>query len=103
MSASIGELIKVRRKELNMTQAQLAEKIGLVESSSISTYERSTASVNVDMLLLLSVALDVSVSYFFGEVSECTSTEEKELLNSFRLLDKDTRKKALDIIKILCT
>lgn len=102
MSADIGKLIKLRRKELHMTQAQLAEKIGLADTGSISTYECDKVSVNADMLKSLSNVLGVPVSYFFGETSECSSDEEKELINIFRIMDKDTRKKALDIIKILC-
>lgn len=102
MSAEIGKYIKARRKELHMTQAQLAEKMGLADTGSISTYECDKVSVNADMLKSLSNVLEVPVSYFFGEISECSSTDEKELLTAFRLLDKDTRKKALDIIKILC-
>lgn len=101
MSADIGELIRTKREQLHMTQAQLAEKMGMKETGSISTYERGTAKLNTDKLIALSDALNVPVSYFFGESSERSSDEEKQLLAAFRLLDKDTRKKALDIIKIL--
>lgn len=91
MSAFDGELIKKRREKLNLTQAELAEIMGLKETSSISAWERGTAKLNTDKLFTLAQALKVDVGYFFGEVGEKCSEDEKDLLMTYRKMCKRDR------------
>ena len=100
MSASIGELIRIRREQLNMTQEQLAERLNK-DVTTVSAYERGKAKLNSDKLVVLADALNVSVGYFFAEVSEKNSDDEKELLMAFRSMDRDMQKKALAVVKCL--
>lgn len=96
MPIGIGQLIKRRRKELNMTQADLAEKIGLQEADSISSYEREKQNINSSQLAELAKGLDVNVGYFFGEENTCkTPDDEKELMRIYRSLGEKERKVAL--------
>jgi len=99
MSAGVGERIKARRIELNITQAQLAERMGLAETSSISTYERETANLNTDKLIKLAKALDTTVGYFFGESSGNNSSDEIELLSDYRRLNSRDKKIVSNQIK----
>lgn len=100
LSASIGELIRIRREQLNMTQEQLAEKIEK-DVTTVSAYERGKAKLNSDKLVVLADVLKVPVGYFFGEVSGKSSNDEKELLITFRSMDRDMQKRALAVIKCL--
>lgn len=96
MPISIGQLIKRRRKELNMTQADLAEKIGLQEADSISSYEREKQNINSSQLAELAKGLDVNVGYFFGEENTKRAPEdEKEIMRIYRSLGEKERKVAL--------
>ncbi len=67
---SIGKNIKKRRKELNMTQQQLADKMGLKSKSTISHYEKDMRKLNVGVLKNFSVALACPVSYFLEEKND---------------------------------
>jgi len=62
---AISDIIKERRKKLNMTQNQLAELIG-VTPQAISKWENGVGCPDVSLLLALSKALEVSVDNMLG-------------------------------------
>ncbi len=75
----IGKRIASRRKELNITQEQLAEAIGL-SLQSISCIELGKKGIRPENLINLCIALDSTSDYFlFGKRSEnqMTSLEQK--------------------------
>ncbi len=75
----IGKRIASRRKELNVTQEQLAETIGL-SLQSISCIELGKKGIRPENLINLCVALDSTSDYFlFGKRSEnqMTTLEQK--------------------------
>lgn len=79
MLLQIGKRIAFRRKELNITQEQLAESIGL-SLQSISCIELGKKGIRPENLIKLCIALDSSSDYFlFGKRSEkqMTSLEQK--------------------------
>ncbi|MCL2579113.1 MAG: helix-turn-helix domain-containing protein [Oscillospiraceae bacterium] len=61
---SIGEKIKVARKERKMTQRQLAEKSGLIETT-IRKYEAGTQTPKLNNLQKIAAALDCPVGDLF--------------------------------------
>lgn len=61
----IGERIKNRRIELNITQDELARRLGYSDKSSISRIENSS-KLTLNKVQLLADALDVSPSYLMG-------------------------------------
>ena len=66
----IGKRIALRRKELNITQEQLAETIGL-SLQSISCFELGKKGIRPENLINLCIALDSTSDYFlFGKRSE---------------------------------
>lgn len=66
----IGKRIALRRKELNITQEQLAETIGL-SLQSISCIELGKKGIRPENLINLCIALDSTSDYFlFGKRSE---------------------------------
>lgn len=82
---SIGNIVKKRRKELNLTQAQLAEKINsdVYYLSKIETGKRKPGS---KFLISLSNALEIPVDSLLGIESniilhEQVSVLEKKLQN----------------------
>lgn len=88
----MGKRISKRRKELNYTQSQLAEKSD-VSLQLISTAERGTKALRPENLTKICGALEVSADYIltgiasekdYGELSEAISKlspEKKTLLN----------------------
>lgn len=62
----INEVIQMKRKELNMTQSQLAEKLD-VSDKTISRWELGTVYPNVDAIPKLAVVLGISINELFGD------------------------------------
>src|SRR6195952_2217839 len=68
----VGLRIRLRRKELGISQERLAESIGLTFQQ-IQKYERAANRVSASKLWEVARALSTSVSYFYeglGEASE---------------------------------
>lgn len=96
---SIGEKIKELRKEQNMTQAQLAEKLG-VTYQAVSKWENGTASPDISIIPDITRAFSVSADVLFDLVNPEVKKEEiyadyrdildntNSILRARRLLEK---------------
>ena len=63
---SIGQRIKCRRKEIGMTQCDLARSVG-VRKATISRYESNDiAGISPERITAICKALDISPNYLFG-------------------------------------
>lgn len=73
----IGEIILQRRKELKMTQKQLAEKLNVTDRT-ISRWECGVNLPDVEMLKTVAKVLDVDIKYFYEDVklNEINEIEE---------------------------
>jgi transcriptional regulator with XRE-family HTH domain len=67
--AAMGARIKARRKELHLTQEQLAELVGL-SASFLGHIERGTRIASLETLCALCRALNVSADYLIGLQAE---------------------------------
>jgi transcriptional regulator with XRE-family HTH domain len=65
----VGGRIRLRRTLLGISQSTLAETIGLTFQQG-QKYEKGTNRVSSSRLVDMANALDVSVPYFFEEMSE---------------------------------
>ncbi|MBT2215881.1 helix-turn-helix domain-containing protein [Virgibacillus dakarensis] len=74
----IGKRLNKFRKDKNLTQKELGDKIG-VQNNTVSAYERGAASLDQDMLFKLSDILDVKVDDFFPEKQNTTDEFERAL------------------------
>ena len=63
-----GEILKNLRKERSMTQAALAEKLGL-DKSTVAKYESSDVTPSSEILMMLADIFNVSVDYLLGRVN----------------------------------
>lgn len=79
----IGERIKQRRKSLNMSQEELALKVGYKDKTAINKIELGINGIPEKRLKDFANALNTSVSFLIGVIDdqELTSVEE-ELINS---------------------
>ncbi|EOI55585.1 MULTISPECIES: helix-turn-helix domain-containing protein [Enterococcus] len=92
-----SRLIKQKRKELGLTQKELA-KIVHTSQQAIARYETQKAEPSLEVLQALSEALGVPLSYF---IDGDTSDTEKEYVSLYRSLSKENQHKALDFLKLL--
>ncbi len=73
----IGRFIAERRKRHNLTQMQLAEKLGITDRA-VSKWERGKGMPDSSLMLDLCAALGISVNELLcGEVIEMTNYNEK--------------------------
>ena len=72
----IGRRIRTRRRELDMTQEDLAQLMGIQSRANIAHVERGR-KVSKDMLVRYAEALDTSVGYLLG-YSETNSEQENQ-------------------------
>ena len=83
----IGERIRERRKQLGMTQDELASKIG-VKKTSVSNYEVNANSPPEKVIIKIMEALDCDANYLFsgcGEQENFTITpHERKLIEAYR-------------------
>lgn len=102
-SREIGEKVKKKRRELGISQEELAERLG-VTYQQVQRYENGMNKLNVENIQVIADALDTPVSYFFGNgrkdiVSEGLTpylpVDESKLLGYFKRIK---RKKLRDLV-----
>ena len=86
---SFGQRLRERRKELGISQGELAKALG-VSLSAISNYENGQNAMREDVLLRLFRVLNVEPNYlyqdsFSGKTFTCT-VEEERLVKTYRTL-----------------
>lgn len=92
-----SRLIKQKRKELGLTQKELA-KIVHTSQQAIARYETQKAEPSLEVLQALSEALGVPLSYFIdGDMSDT----EKGYMSLYRSLSKENQNKALEFLRLL--
>ena len=97
MRYEIGSRIRKYREENNLSQKQLAEKIG-VSNSRVSNWEQGLNRPDADILAAICVALDVSPSLLLGiQVTGDELTEqERKVLKAYR--EKEDVQQAVHIL-----
>ncbi|MEM1391273.1 MAG: helix-turn-helix transcriptional regulator [Pseudomonadota bacterium] len=113
----VGMRMRLRRRDLKLTQEQLGEKLGLTFQQ-VQKYEKGVNRVSAGRLFELSSVLGVPITYFYEGVSEMVGStalmvaesepdqliptmdmEAIELLTAFQKIDdKDLRKTLLATI-----
>lgn len=66
MDRAIGARVRARRRSLNMSQSDLAEKLG-VSFQQVQKYERGANRISGSTLVAAAQALQTSVSWLVGE------------------------------------
>lgn len=104
MDMSIGERIRIKRKELNITQTQIQDKTG-ISSGNLSTIESgktlpsATALINLSKILNCSIDWILTGSSPISENLSLTNTEQ-QLVSNFRILSAEDQDEIIEIINI---
>ena len=114
----VGLRIRMRRKELGVSQERLAESIGLTFQQ-VQKYERAANRVSASKLWEMSRALNTSISYFYEGLSDTPeppgsnlpretvqdflmTPEGLELASSFpKIPHGRLRRKILDLVRVM--
>ena len=112
-----GEKLKALRKEQELTQDDLAEKLG-ISRSAVGMYEQGRREPDFEMLDLTAYVFDVSIGYMVGNKERGTyprhdeqteerkprqigvTLEEERLVKAFRSANEDVRKAVMAVLRI---
>lgn len=64
--SEIGIRIRECRKDMHMTQIELANKVGLTTATAVSSWEKGRNEPDLDTVVILSEILHVSIDYSFS-------------------------------------
>ena len=104
---SVGERIKQRRKELGLTQGELAERMGYKSKSAICKVETVEDNITTDRIMDFAKALECTPAYLMGwkDVDFVVEDEDLEfVIESYRRADESTKemvRRILDYQQIL--
>lgn len=96
----IGSKIRQLRKERSLTQAELAQRIG-VQQSDLCRMENGEYKVSLDTLFKILSVFGMDIGEFFREDAPPLKSSEKdqEILRLFNRLDVQTQEEALDYLR----
>ncbi|QUH28256.1 helix-turn-helix domain-containing protein [Vallitalea guaymasensis] len=100
----IGERIKKRRKDLNMSQEELAFKLGYKSRSSINKIEKSGRDLPQSKIKTIADVLGVTPSYIMGwEDSSNTKLDTTKTIATDATADltKEEQEKVIKYIKFI--
>lgn len=93
---NIGTRIKEARLALNMTQEELAKRIG-VSKNAISNYENGVSTPKIELLCAIMKHLDVDANYLYGVTKNpapvMLSPREKQIIIEYRKLSQVEKKR----------
>lgn len=104
MITGIGERIKKRRKELNLTHTQIKEETG-ISSGNMSSIESGKTLPSASALIKLSKTLNCSIDWMITGESSISehfkiSDIEERLLTGFRKLPVEDQNELIEILQI---
>lgn len=98
---TLGQKLKARRKELNLTQGQVAKKVG-VAIQTIYKYENEiVTNMPLDRLEIIANALDVTPAYLMGWEDITPETEKKNDAIADIILRLRTDNNYLEVVQSL--
>jgi len=102
---TIGERIKIRREELDMSQDELAQAIGYKSRSSINKIESDERNLTQSKIKKIADALYTTPSYIMGwddtsadTIKKSLTDDEDALITKYRTLDIEDRHEVVSFV-----
>ena len=96
----VGERIRKIRKGLSLTQAELAQKIGIIQSD-LCRMERGEYKVGLDILFKILQVFNMDIAEFFYEERIATerTPDAAELVHVYNRLSEASRREVVEFIR----
>ena len=96
----VGERIRKIRKMMNLTQAELAQKIGIIQSD-LCRMERGEYKVGLDILFKILQVFNMDIAEFFYEERIATekTPDAAELVHVFNRLSEEAKREVVEFIR----
>ncbi len=102
-TAAVGQLLRLRRNERQLTQTELARQIG-IQQSDLSRMEKGEYRVSLDVLFRILQVFELSLGEFFGDLAQQHLTsQEAALVESFRSLSAGAQDEVLQFVEFKCS
>lgn len=99
-----GKFIAQRRKEMNLSQKQLAEKLNVTDKA-VSKWETGNGAPDISLLTVIAASLNVTVIELlngeFLEKSDAQAQSEKVVIESLQEIKKERTKAIVSILVTL--
>jgi transcriptional regulator with XRE-family HTH domain len=93
----VGARIRALRKGRNLTQTELSEKIGILQSD-LSRMEKGEYKVGLDTLFKILAVFELDMASFFDDGAS-PAEDDRQLWKDFLALDEDARREVRDFIR----
>lgn len=93
----LAKNIRTLRKEHNMSQDELALKLQKKSYTTIQKWESGVSEPSVSDVCRMAKLFGVSMSEMISSNIEATTSEEKELLNVFKILNETNRRHLIEL------
>ncbi len=96
----VGDKIRQLRKERSLTQAELAQRIG-VQQSDLCRMENGEYKISLDTMFKILGVFGMEIGEFFreGRVALAPADVDRDLLRLFHALDSASQEDVLDFIR----
>ncbi len=94
----VGSRIRALRKSRSLTQTELSEKIGVLQSD-LSRMEKGEYKVGLDTLFKILAVFDLDMASFFDENAAAPAPSDRDLWKDFLSLDEEARREVRDFIR----
>lgn len=99
---NINEKIKQLRIQQEMSQQELAERVGFKTASAINKIELGKRDINQSKIILFANALNTTPSYLMGwEDEKADSSIDNNFLHLFKTLNNEQKSAVMEIVKQL--
>ncbi|MBR3943425.1 MAG: helix-turn-helix transcriptional regulator [Clostridia bacterium] len=98
--SALGKRIRKARKQMRLTQEQLAEACDL-STAHIGHIERGTRALSIESLVTISQYLNVSTDYLLLDISNSSEHNLSALIRTIENADNEKHMKLYNVIKIL--
>ena len=100
---TVGEKIKERRKELGLSQQELAERLGNKNKASVCRVEKNVEDLTTTRIMAYAKALGVPVDTLMIDIipeNFTLSAQEKDMITKFRKIDASSRRHVLALLDV---
>jgi len=94
----VGARIRALRKGRNLTQTELSEKIGVLQSD-LSRMEKGEYKVGLDTLFKILGVFELDMGSFFDDSTSPSAEDDRQLWKDFLALDEEGRREVRDFIR----
>lgn len=95
--------IKNRRKELGLSQKELATKLGYTSDSTVAKVEVGAVDLSMTKIVAYAKALETDVTTLMGWADDPKEQHENKLLELFDTLEETQQEKLVDFAQYLLT